>query len=174
MTCNEFAAALLDDAVERPSGFQRHLATCAACRELEAAHRAALPLKHLELESPQPVTLAEVRSASRRRRMTVATAGALAAAAVIALAVLPREVPSEVTEPEEMAEVAEELPVQSVPSLITEVSTYAQRDPTVRDPTYRAFGGLSVWLAPPRSRALESPPIRQALYPLQNNLEVTR
>lgn len=174
MTCNELAAALLDDAVERPSGFQRHLATCAACQELEAAHRAALPLKHLELDAPRPVTLAEIRSASRRRRMTVATAGALAAAAVIALAVLPREVPSEVTEPEEMTEVAEELTLQSVPSLITEVSTYARRDPTVRDPTYRAFGGLSVWLAPPRSRALESPPIRQALYPLQNNLEVTR
>jgi hypothetical protein len=171
MTCTEFATALLDDGVDRLPGFQRHLAGCAACQELESAHRAALPLKHLELESPRPVSLAEVRSAGRRRRATMATVGALAAAAVVAWAFLPREAPSEVAEP---VPVVEGIPLPSMPSLIAEVSTYARRDPTVRDPTYRAFGGLSVWLAPPRSHALESPPIRQALYPLQQHMEVAR
>ncbi|NTX07968.1 hypothetical protein [Myxococcus sp. CA040A] len=50
--------------------------------------------------------------------------------------------------------------------LVTEVRGYSRRDVVFRDDTYKPFGTMAAWLRPPDSRALENPPFRTAVLPL--------
>lgn len=183
MSCQDFAAALVDERLPRPAGLQAHLAQCAACRALAGLHASASSLRLPDPPVPAPIPreaiLGEVRRRQHRRR-TVAGAGAIAAVVALVLLVAPgvrTPVPIE-TEPVvggpiegslRAGEPVAEAPVgegsEAVPLevLFDEVHGYTRTNPSVEDETYAPFGALAAWVRPPDVTALDSEPFQTAL-----------
>jgi hypothetical protein len=166
MSCDAVAAAILDDTLPRPEGFQAHLEQCPRCRELSRLQASASALK---LPGPPPLEplsrqsiLGEVRRRQRQRRAIAGTAVAGALAAVV-LAVMPRQEP---TVPAVQLPVETVLTLPALDLLIEEVESYTQRDPTFDDETYAPFGTLALWVRPPTNTALSDRSFRRALAPL--------
>jgi hypothetical protein len=185
MSCQDIAAALVDESLPRPPGFQAHLEQCAECRALARLHTSAhalrLPDPPAPAAIPREAILGEVRRRQHRRRM-VASTTATAAVLGLVLLVSPRVRTPEPVEtgsagggPGELSLQAEQpaWPVQSawtargetgsIGELFDEVHGYTRTNPSVEDEAYQPFGQLAVWVRPPDSTALDSEPFRTAL-----------
>jgi hypothetical protein len=182
MSCQDIAAALMDERLPRPPGFQAHLARCAGCRALAGLHASAtslhLPDPPAPASIPRDAILGEVRRRQHRRRM-MASASATAAVAALVLLVSPRvrtPVPVEVgpaggspelympVEPSGLPEQAgQEAGPDSLGVLFDEVYGYTRTRPSVEDEMYRPFGALTAWVRPPDVTALDSEPFQTAL-----------
>ncbi len=181
MSCDDVAAAIVDEGLPRTTEFHAHLEQCPRCRELARLHASASVLR---LPGPPPLApvppqsiLGEVRRRQYRRR---AVAGAAVAGAVATLVffVMPRQAPTvpvthvpaergvaETVEPERVAPEAIAM-LSSLTLLLDEVEGYTQRDLTFNDETYAPFGTLALWVRPPEPMALNDRPFRAALAPL--------
>ncbi|MCY1077457.1 hypothetical protein [Archangium lansingense] len=183
MSCQDFAAALVDERLPRPPGFQAHLETCASCRALAGLHASATSLRLPDPPAPAHVSreaiLGEVRRRQHRRRM-MASATATAAVVALVLLVAPRvrtPVPFETEqgvggpiegslragEPVGEERVGQGSEVVSVEVLFDEVYGYTRTNPSVEDETYQPFGVLAAWVRPPDVTALDSEPFQTAL-----------
>lgn len=183
MSCQDFAAALVDERLPRPPGFQAHLEQCAACRALAGLHASAsslrLPDPPAVVPIPREAILGEVRRRQYRRRV-VASASATAAVVALVLLVAPRvRTPGPVeTEPvvggpvegslragEPVAEapVGQGSEAVSLEVLFDEVYGYTRTNPSVEDEAYEPFGALAAWVRPPDVTALDSEPFQTAL-----------
>jgi hypothetical protein len=183
MSCQDFAAALVDERLPRPPGFHAHLEQCAACRALAGLHASArslrLPDPPVPATIPREAILGEVRRRQHRRR---GVAGASATAAVVALVLLvsPRERAPVPAEPEPVAAgplegslragapvgaapVGQGSEAASLQALFDEVHGYTRTHPSVEDEAYAPFGALAAWVRPPDVTALDSEPFRTAL-----------
>ncbi|HYH98409.1 hypothetical protein [Hyalangium sp.] len=170
MSCDEVTAAIVDDGLPRPADFQAHLDQCPRCRELVRLQASASALRlpgppPLELISPQALQ-EEVRRRQHRRR-AVAGAAVVGAVAVLALFIMPRQVP---TAPDmdvamDMSPAAG-VALPPLDLLMEEVRGYTRRDPTFDDETYAPFGMLALWVRPPTAVALNDRPFQRALAPL--------
>lgn len=181
MSCDEVAAAIVDEGLPRPAEFQAHLEQCPRCRELARLQASASKLR---LPAPPPLApvphksiLGEVRRRQHRRR-AVAGVAVMGAVATLVFFVMPRQAPTvpvtvmppervvaETVEPEVVAPEAMAM-LSSLTSLIGEVEGYTQRDLTFEDGTYAPFGALALWVRPPEPIALNDRPFRAALTPL--------
>jgi len=175
MSCQDFAAALVDERLPRPPGLQAHLERCASCRALAGLHASAtslrLPVPPAPASIPREAILGEVRRRQHRRRM-VASASATAAVAALVLLVSPhtRTPVSIETDPmavggpvegslqaEPSARTAPQAPagaqgeVVSIAALFDEVHGYTRTQPSVEDEMYRPFGALATWVRLPDS-----------------------
>jgi len=166
MSCDDVAAAILDDRLPRPADFQAHLDQCPRCREFSRLQASASALR---LPGPPPLEplsqqsiLGEVRRRQHRRRAVAGTAvvGALAA---LVLVVTPRQAPI-VPVMEAPAEAVLTLPALDL--LAEEIASYTQSDPTFDDETYAPFGTLALWVRPPTNTALSDQSFQRALAPL--------
>jgi hypothetical protein len=186
MSCQDFAAALVDEQLPQPPGLQAHLEQCEDCRALARLQSSARTLRLSEPPLPPAFTSEDIAGVVRRRRhrrQWVAGAGATCAAALLALAVSVREAPGDFPAP------GQELggPIEGVlrvdPSVSTagsalerqvrrdsvletlssEVAGYTRTRPGVEDRAYDAFGLLATWVRPPESTALDAEPFRTAL-----------
>jgi hypothetical protein len=173
MSCQDIAAALLDERLPRPPGFQAHLEQCARCRALAGLQASATSLRLPEPPAPAPLPreaiLGEVRRRQLRRR-GVASAAATAAVALLVLLVSPREVTPVsgdvepvVGGPAEGSLRASSGEARSLEGLFDEVHGYTRTDPGVEDAMYQPFGALAVWVRPPDSTALDAEPFQTAL-----------
>lgn len=183
MSCQDIAAALVDERLPRPPGLQAHLERCAACRALAGLHASASSLRLPDPPAPAPLPreaiLGEVRRRQSRRRR-VASASAIAAVAALVLLVSPRvrtPVPLETGpvvggpiegspragRPVEEARVGQGREVVSLGVLFDEVHGYTRANPSVEDETYQPFGALAAWVRPPDVTALDSEPFQTAL-----------
>jgi hypothetical protein len=183
MSCQDFAAALVDERLPRPPGFQAHLEQCAACRALAGLHASATSLRLPDPPAVAPIPreaiLGEVRRRQHRRRV-VASASATAAVVALVLLAVPwgrTPVPVEnepvvggpvegslrAGEPVAEASVGQGGEVVSLEVLFDEVYGYTRTDPSVEDEMYQPFGALAVWVRPPDVTALDSEPFRTAL-----------
>ncbi|MFY0575402.1 hypothetical protein ACN28S_14465 [Cystobacter fuscus] len=183
MSCQDFAAALVDEQLPRPPGLQAHLEHCADCRALARFHSSAGRLRLAEPPLPPAFTPEAIRGVVRRRqsrRRWVAGAGATCAAALLVFAVSVRdEAPERALEPgvplegvlsvEPSAGTGESPPDtwargdSELEALVREVDGYTRTRPAVEDRTYAAFGLLATWVRPPESTALDAEPFRSAL-----------
>lgn len=168
MSCDDVAAAIVDEGLPRPPAFQAHLEQCPRCRELARLHASASELSLLP-ESATPLApipaesvLGEVRRRHRRRRTLVGVA-ATGAIAAVALFATPRQTPPPPPMEEPLVQVAELPPLDL---LVEEIEGYTQRDLTFDDETYAPFGQLALWVRPSSSTALNARPFRKALAPL--------
>ncbi|QRK07251.1 hypothetical protein JQX13_45625 [Archangium violaceum] len=169
MSCQDIAAALVDERLPRPPDFQAHLERCAACRSLARLHASASALQLPEPPAPAPFAreaiLGEVRRRQHRRRR-VASATATAAVVTLFLLVSPRvRTPVSVEDTPVVGGAAEgslrvEQPVRTAPegqgsevasigALFGEVYGYTRTHPSVEDEMYQPFGALAVWVRPP-------------------------
>lgn len=183
MSCQDFAAALVDERLPRPPGFQAHLAQCAACRALAGLHASAsslrLPDPPVPASIPREAILGEVRRRQHRRRR-VASVSATAAVVALVLLVSPRmRTPVSVDtgpvaagplegslragEPMGEAPVGQGSEAPSLAALFDEVHGYTRTNPSIEDETYAPFGALAAWVRPPDVTALDSEPFRTAL-----------
>ncbi|KFE66696.1 hypothetical protein [Hyalangium minutum] len=166
MSCDGVAAAILDDGLPRPEGFQAHLDQCPRCRELSRLQASASSLRMpapppLQPLSPQSIQ-GEVRRRQHRRRAVAGTAVAGALAALV-FAVSPREVP---VAPMKESPVETVLTLPALDLLAEEIASYTQRDPTFDDEIYKPFGMLALWVRPPASTALSDRSFQRAIAPL--------
>jgi hypothetical protein len=188
MSCQDFAAALVDEQLPRPPGLQAHLEHCADCRALARFHSSARRLRLAEPPLPTALTPEAIRGEVRRRqyrRRWGAGAGATCAAALLAFAVSVRdEAPEHVGEPggplegvlrvEPSASTAERRPDawargdSELEALVREVDGYTRTRPASEDRAYDAFGLLATWVRPPESTALDAEPFRTALQALRS------
>lgn len=171
MSCQDFAAALVDERLPRPPGLEAHLEQCAACRSLAGLHESAaslrLPEPPVPAAIPREAILGVVRRRQHRRRM-VASASATAAVAALVLLVSPHvgtrgpvdEAPVvggptegylPVEQPVSTAPRGQGSEVVSIGELFDEVHGYTRTNPSVADETYQPFGALAVWVRPPDS-----------------------
>ncbi|AKJ04693.1 hypothetical protein ATI61_101228 [Archangium gephyra] len=187
MSCQDFAAALVDERLPRPPGFQAHLEQCAACRALAGLHASATSLRLPDPPVPARISreaiLGEVRRRQHRRRVV---AGGTATAALVALVLLvsPRVRTPVSVEPEPVvggpiegslragapvaeAPVGQGSEVVSLEVLVDEVQGYTRTNPSVEDEAYAPFGVLAAWVRPPDVTALDSEPFQTALAVLQ-------
>lgn len=182
MSCQDLAAALVDESLPRPPGFQAHLEQCAECRALARLQASAtalrLPTPPVPAAIPREAILGEVRRRQHRRR-TVASATATAAVVALVLLVSPRMRTPEPVDTEPVggpgelylpvepsarhAQAGQEAEVVSIGVLFDEVHGYTRTNPSVEDETYQPFGALAAWVRPPDSTALEAEPFRTAL-----------
>ena len=151
--CRLVSAALLDDAGPRPEGVGDHLASCAACRGIAVAHRAALRRREPPAGRDHPVEARAVLRLVRRRRLARAGGAVAAAAALLAALVL------------RGGEAPKAAPAFSVAALAAEVASYTDRDLAEGDRVLSALGPMVAWLAPPEAGALTSPPFDRPLFP---------
>ncbi|HEX5750415.1 MAG TPA: hypothetical protein VFZ09_29570 [Archangium sp.] len=187
MSCQDFAAALVDERLPRPPGFQAHLEQCAACRALAGLHASAnslrLPDPPVPARIPREAILGEVRRRQHRRRR-VASGTATAAVVALVLLVSPRvRTPVSVEnepvvggpvegslragEPVAEAPVGQGSEVVSLEVLVDEVHGYTRTNPSVEDEAYAPFGALAAWVRPPDVTALDSEPFQTALAVLE-------
>ncbi len=188
MSCQDFAAALVDERLPRPPGFQAHLEQCAACRALAGLHASASSLRLPDPPVPARIAreaiLGEVRRRQHRRRVV---AGASATAAVVALVLLvspwgqrtpvsvdtepvvagPLEGSLRAGAPVAVAPVGQGSEAVSLEELVDEVRGYTRTNPSVEDAAYAPFGALAAWVRPPDVTALDSEPFQTALAALQ-------
>jgi anti-sigma factor RsiW len=171
MSCQDFAAALVDERLPRPPGLEAHLEGCAACRSLARLHTSAASLRLPEPPAPAAIPREAILGVVRRRqhrRRVVASVSATAAVAALVLLVSPhvgtrRPVddapvaggPTEgyvpVEQPTRTAPRGEGSEVVSVAVLFDEVHGYTRTNPSVVDATYQPFGALAAWVRPPDS-----------------------
>ncbi|OJH34057.1 hypothetical protein [Cystobacter ferrugineus] len=185
MSCQDFAAALVDEQLPRPPGLQAHLEHCADCRALARLHSSAGRLRLVEPPLPPaftPEAILGVVRRRQRRRQWVAGAGATCAAALLVFALSVRDetlehapqpgpgVPLEgVLRAEPSAGTGERLPDtwargdSELETLVREVDGYTRTRPAVEDRAYATFGLLATWVRPPDSTALDAEPFRTAL-----------
>ncbi|MDY7230755.1 hypothetical protein [Hyalangium rubrum] len=170
MTCHDVAAAIVDEGLPRPVGFQAHLDQCPRCRELARLHASASKLRLASPPAlapiPRQAVLGEVRRRHHRRRALAGVAVTGAVAAVALLVMPPRVQPVPASEMVTQAELVSEVEPASIGLLIDEVESYTRRNPSVRDETYAPFGALALWVRPPDTVALEDRPFRTAIAPL--------
>lgn len=188
MSCQDVAAALVDETLPRPPGFQSHLDSCPECRALARLHASAtslrLPGPPAPAAIPREAILGEVRRRQHRRRLA-ASATATAAVAALVLLVSPRvrapvpidvepvggsspELSLSVESPGQLEHSGQPVPFQeaevaSLGELFDEVYGYTRTAPSVEDETYRPFGALAAWVRPPDSTALDAEPFQTAL-----------
>jgi predicted anti-sigma-YlaC factor YlaD len=172
MSCQDFAAALVDEHLPRPPGLEAHLEGCAACRSLARLHSSAASLRLPEPPAPAAIPreaiLGVVRRRQHRRRM-VASAGATAAVAALVLLVSPHVGggPAEgyvpVEQPTRTAPRGQGSELVSIGELFDEVHGYTRTNPSVADETYQPFGALAAWVRPPDNTALDAEPFQSAL-----------
>ncbi|PTL75925.1 hypothetical protein [Vitiosangium sp. GDMCC 1.1324] len=183
MSCQDFAAALVDERLPRPPGLQAHLEQCAACRSLARLHASATALRLPEPQAPAAIPreaiLGEVRRRQHRRRMA-ASASATAAVAALVLFVAPRvrtpvsdgvepvvggpvEGSLRAEQPARTASPGQGSEVVSIGELFGEVHGYTRTRPSIEDEMYLPFGALAVWVRPPDSTALDAEPFQTAL-----------
>jgi hypothetical protein len=183
MSCQDFAAALVDERLPRPPGFQAHLEQCAACRALAGLHASATSLRLPDPPVPAPIPreaiLGEVRRRQHRRRV-VGSVTATAAVVALVLLVAPRgrtPVPIETEpvvggplegslragEPVAEAPVGQGSEVASLGVLFDEVYGYTRTNPSLEDEMYAPFGALAAWVRPPDVTALDAEPFQTAL-----------
>jgi hypothetical protein len=157
-------AALLDEALPRPAALEAHLASCAECRAVAAAHRSALRLSGEAPVLPARRPLAEVRRrAGVVVGLTIAFAGAVGwwqlektpapRPALVEQVAAPRP------EPEGVQVVADddEVPEQALVALAAlqlDAEVTVHRDARIDALDVRFFGALPVWTAPTRTRPL--------------------
>lgn len=181
MSCDDVAAAIVDEGLPRPPEFQAHLEQCPQCRELArlqaSASMLSLPVPPPLVPVPRQSILGEVRHRQHRRRAAAGVA-VLGAVATLVLFVVTRQAPSvpvadvpaeRVVSAAVKPEPAAPEPVDMFPSLsllLDEVEGYTQRDLTFDDETYAPFGALALWVRPPQPIALNDRPFRTALAPL--------
>jgi hypothetical protein len=174
MSCDDVAAAIVDEGLPRPPEFQAHLEQCPQCRELARLQASAsilrLPVPPPLAPVPPQSILGEVRR-RQHRRQAVAGAAVLGAVATLLLFGVPRQAPPAPVAEVPLERVVPAAPVQLdiVPSLallFDEVESYTQRDLTFDDETYAPFGELALWVRPPEPIALNDRPFRTALAPL--------
>jgi hypothetical protein len=170
MSCQDIAAALVDERLPRPPGFQAHLEQCAGCRVLAGLQASAASLRLPEPPAPAPLPREAILREVRRRqhwRRGVASAAATAAVALLVLLVSPRAVTPASDESEPVVggptegslrvERPERTPpaaggeVLSLGVLFDEVHGYTRTNPGVEDAMYQPFGTLAVWVRPPDS-----------------------
>ncbi|HEX8819677.1 MAG TPA: hypothetical protein VF794_07145 [Archangium sp.] len=176
MSCQDIAAALVDERLPRPPGFEAHLRQCAECRALAGLHASATSLRLPDPPEPAAIPreaiLGEVRRRQHRRRM-VGSVTATAAVVALVLLVSPRvrtPVPldSGVGGPSELSlragrpvpsgELTARSETVSLAVLFDEVHGYTRTNPSVQDETYAPFGALAAWVRPPDSLvAVHSP-----------------
>jgi len=168
MSCDDVAAAIVDEGLPRPPEFRAHLEQCPRCRELARLQASAsmlrLPVPPPLAPVPHQSILGEVRRRQHRRRAAAGVA-VLGAVATLLFFVMPRQAP---TVPVAKVPATPE-PVDIWPSLallVDEVESYTQRDLTFNDETYAPFGALALWVRPPEPIALNDRPFRRALAPL--------
>ncbi|HYO55848.1 hypothetical protein [Archangium sp.] len=188
MSCQDIAAALVDERLPRPSGFQAHLEQCAACRALAGLHASATSLRLPDPPAPAAIPreaiLGEVRRRQHRRRM-VASATATVAVAALVLLVSPRlrtpvpfdagpvggspelYMPVEQSGLPEQAGHTAQAGSASLGLLFDEVYGYTRTHPSVEDEMYLPFGALAAWVRPPDVTALDSEPFQTALAAFQ-------
>ena len=183
MSCQDFAAALVDERLPRPPGFQAHLEQCAACRALAGLHASAtslrLPDPPAQARIPREAILGEVRRRQHRRRV-VGSVTATAAVVALVLLVAPRvRTPESIEtgpvvggpiegslragEPVGEAPVGQGSEAVSLEVLFDEVHGYTRTNPSVEDAMYEPFGALAAWVRPPDSTALDAEPFQTAL-----------
>jgi hypothetical protein len=170
MSCREMSAAIVDEALARPAGFEAHLARCPECGALARLHASAsalrLPGPPALAPIPRPAVVGEVRRRRHRRRVAAGGVVSFALATLVLLA-LPRSGPEPLPLPV-AAEGAlrEEGEPASLGLLLDEVEAYTRANPAVEDENYAAFGALALWVRPPDTTALNTRPFRTALSPL--------
>ncbi|QRN93630.1 hypothetical protein JRI60_31200 [Archangium violaceum] len=182
MSCQDVTAALLDESLPRPPGFQAHLEQCAGCRALAGLHASAASLRLPEPPAPAPLPREAILGEVRRRqhfRRGVASAAATAAVALLVLLVSPRAVTPVSGEGEPVVggplegSLRVEQPVRTAPAgrgevlslgvLFDQVHGYTRTNPSVEDAMYQPFGTLAVWVRPPDATALDGEPFQTAL-----------
>ncbi len=144
--CELVCDAVLDPAAPRPPGMDEHVATCASCRRLRDAHRAAERLAPPAARSAPEIGMDQVLARlRRRRRMRAATVAAAATGIALVIALRAPTSPPRRVAGEDLFALADS------------VRGYAQREVASDDPVLLASAPLSAWLAPPPRRSLELP-----------------
>lgn len=163
-SCDVMQAALLDEALPRPDALEAHLASCAACRAVAAAHRSALRLSGQAPVLPSRRPLPEVRRrAGVVVGLTIAFAGAVGwwqlekppapRPVFVEQLALPQP------EPEGVQVVADddappEQALVALAALQLDAEATLRRDARLDALDLRFFGALPVWTAPTRTRPL--------------------
>ena len=159
-SCDQFEAALLDEAAPRPPGFEPHLAACPTCPALAAAHREALRLRGATLSRPRARPLAEVqRRAGIVGGLMLALGGGMGLVALEFDAPAPAE--QQAALPRELAAPMLGLEEQggelfALAQLQASVSAELARDPRDDAAAVRAFGALPRWTLPARTEPMRS------------------
>lgn len=160
--CEHVQPALLDEVAPRPEGLEAHLASCAACQAVAAAHRSALRLRGVELARARHRPLAQVqRRAGLVAGLVLAVGGGLgwyqlefgALAPVVeepaAPLVTELALPALAVEPS-----AGEL--LALAQLQASISADLARDPREEAAAVLVFGALPRWTAPRRTQPMRS------------------
>ncbi len=182
MSCQDFAAALVDERLPRPPGLQAHLEQCAECRVLARLHASASSLRLPDPPEPAAIPreaiLGEVRRRQHRRRVAASVTASAAAVALVLLVSPSVRMPVSVestpvmggplegslrVEQPSQAAPAEQGEVASIGLLFDEVHGYTRTNPSVEDAMYEPFGALAAWVRPPDATALEAEPFQSAL-----------
>lgn len=164
-SCAEMEQALLDEALPRPAGLEAHLASCAKCRGLAAAHRGALRLRGTALARTRGRPLGEVqRRAGIVAGLVLALGGGLGWYQLELGAPSPAKEASspQVTGSEDFElamPVLAEAPsgeLWALAELQATVSADLARDPREDAAAVRVFGALPRWTAPRRTQPMRS------------------
>ncbi|MFZ5444255.1 MAG: hypothetical protein ACOZQL_29935 [Myxococcota bacterium] len=162
--CDVVQAAILDEALPRPSELEAHLESCAECRAVAAAHRSALRLSGARPSLGARRPLPEVRRrAGAVVGLAIAFVGAVGWWWLEATAPAPRPVELATTpvEREGVQHVVAEAPAPeaglfALAALQLDVELTLRRDPR-RDPlASKIFGALPEWTEPTRTRPLRA------------------
>jgi predicted anti-sigma-YlaC factor YlaD len=158
MRCDDVTSLLLEDGWAPGPEVTDHMAACAECRALAAAHRDALGLQRLQVPAQPLLEPEEVLGMVRRwRTRRVALAGVAVMAAVLLWARAPRDaVEAPLMEQPVLAEVPAQAQAQppTLAQLLVEVGSYTHRDVATQDAAYASFGSLAMVLSPAPSQAL--------------------
>jgi hypothetical protein len=164
-TCDSVQAALLDESVARDGdAVMAHVATCAACSAVAAAHRSALSLKGAALPVPRRRPVAEAQRRAGVVFGLVLVLGGGAGWAWLALnppaspqpvALAPQEdvvLPGELSQPvAEDAAQWEGLVQLQLTARLAVASEFREEEVT-----RRVFGALPGWVAPKKSSPMRS------------------
>jgi hypothetical protein len=156
MRCDDVTSLLLEDGWAPGPELTAHLAACAECRALAAAHQDALRLQRLQVPASPALEPVEVLGTVRRwRTRRVALAGVAVMAGVLLWAREPgagREAP--LMEEPARAGLLDQAQAPTLAQLLVEVSSYSRRDVATQDSAYAPFGSMAVVLSPTPSQAL--------------------
>lgn len=161
--CDELQAALVDETVLRPTGWESHLETCDACRGVSSAHRSALRLRGVALPTVPNRPRAEVkRRAGIVAGLSLAVVGAVGwyqlesnappAEAVAGSTPMPEQVVQRVVPEVDVS--ADESEFLALSALFHSTAAEVARDPRHDEVADRVFGELPKWTAPHRTRPM--------------------